>query len=130
MKKEEEDAVDNNANGYINGESHRESVSVERLRKTMAAMTMRATKRITPDRVYSLVAHPTTHKDLVFIGDRKGWLGMWDASQDVADIDKEDDDGDEDEDGNPIDKNAFVQRVFNDHGTISCMRLDPVKAHT
>lgn len=102
---------------------------------------MRATKRITPDRVYSLAVHPTTQKDLVFIGDRKGWLGIWDASADAAELDKEDDDEDEDtktngkkeeaeDEDDDLDKNAFVQRVFNDHGTISCLRLDPVKSHT
>jgi len=89
-------------------------------------MSLKAIKRITPDRVYSLAVHPTTDKDLVFVGDRKGWLGIWNASADAEEqlIEKEEDEV------NQIDQHAFAQRVYNDHGTIACLRFDPIKAHT
>jgi hypothetical protein len=87
-------------------------------------MSLKAVKKITPDRVYSLAVHPTTDKDLVFVGDRKGWLGIWNASADAEEIGKEEDETDQ------LDRHAFAQRVYNDHGTISCLRFDPIKAHT
>ena len=124
VKKEEDDDVPH-ANGYAEDTDERESISMKRLQETMGALSMKAMKRITPDRVYSLAVHPTTDKDLVFIGDRKGWLGIWDASADAEDLEKVEE-GEEDE----LDRYASVQRVFNDHGTISCLRLDPIKAHT
>lgn len=88
-------------------------------------MSLKAIKRITPDRVYSLAVHPTTDKDLVFVGDRKGWLGIWNASADAEEqLTKEE------VEKNQLDTHAFAQRVYNDHGTIACLRFDPIKAHT
>ena len=103
----------------------KDSKGLESLRKTFGKMSMKAVKRVTPDRIYSLAVHPTTDKDLVFIGDRKGWLGIWNATADEQEELKDEED-EEDE----YDRNAFVHRVYNDHGTISCLRLDPLKAHT
>ena len=119
IKKEDTDAIEND------GTDVREPIGIESLRKTFGKMEMKAVKRVTPDRIYSLAVHPIEDKDLVFIGDRKGWLGIWNASADEQEGLKDEED-EEDE----YDRNAFVHRVYNDHGTISCLRLDPLKAHT
>jgi hypothetical protein len=116
VKKEESDSED---------EAPSTRIGMTSLRKTFDTMSMRAVKKITPDRVYSLAVHPTTDKDLVFVGDRKGWLGIWNASADAQDDIEE-----EEDEENELDRNAFAQRVYNDHGTISCLRFDPLKAHT
>lgn len=102
------------------------SIGIKSLTDTFAAMEMKAVKRITPDRLYSAALHPTEQKDLVFVGDRKGWLGIWDASADASGEALKTEDDEEDE----YDRNAFVQRVFHDHGTIARLQFDPVKAHT
>lgn len=102
------------------------SVGMQSLNKTFESMSMKAVKRITPDRIYSAALHPIENKDLVFVGDRKGWLGIWDASTDASGEALQTEDDEEDE----YDRHAFVQRVFHDHGTIARMQFDPVKAHT
>ena len=45
--------------------------------------------KITPERIYSLGFHPTTDKPLVFAGDKKGNLGIFDASQTASPVKKE-----------------------------------------
>lgn len=122
VKKEESDLSDIEDDDA----SASERIGLTRLRETFENMSMKAVKKITPDRVYSLAVHPTTEKDLVFVGDRKGWMGIWNASADAADeaLKKEEDEEDE------LDRHAFAQRVYHDHGTIACMKFDPHKAHT
>ena len=122
VKKEEgdiEDASDNDS-------SPSERIGLSRLRATFDNMSLKAVKKITPDRVYSLAVHPTTDKDLVFVGDRKGWLGIWNASADAAEEELKKEEDEED----PLDRHAFAQRVYHDHGTIACMKFDPIDAHT
>lgn len=122
--KKEEDEDDVFANGHAEKEDDA-TISLDSLRKTFNKLEMKSIKRVTPDRIYSLAVHPVVDKDLVFIGDRKGWLGMWNASIDEEEALKNEDDEDDE-----YDRHAFVHRVYNDHGTISCLRLDPHKAHT
>ena len=106
---------------------HKASISLSSVTKTLASMELRSVKRITPDRIYSIAVHPSEDKDLVFMGDRKGWLGTWDASGDFAD---QGDDAENEEDEGEYDKYSFVQRAYSDHGTIACLKFDPIKAHT
>lgn len=42
-------------------------------------MTLVANTKVTPERIYSMVVHPTPTKTLVFAGDKAGMLGIWDA---------------------------------------------------
>ena len=128
-KKEESDDELPNDNGASHAEYDddvKPSIGMQGLDKTFASMSMKAVKRITPDRIYSAALHPVAHKDLVFVGDRKGWLGIWDASTDASGEALQTEDDEEDE----YDRHAFVQRVFHDHGTIARMLFDPIKAHT
>lgn len=118
VKKEESDAEDDMSTS--------ERIGMTSLRKTFDNMSMKAIKKITPDRVYSLAVHPTTDKDLVFVGDRKGWMGIWNASADAAEEEAKPEEVEE----QSYDAHAFAQRVYNDHGTIACMRFDPLQAHT
>ncbi|ORY45028.1 WD40-repeat-containing domain protein [Leucosporidium creatinivorum] len=63
--------------------------SVETLQSTLEELEHRGTVKITPERVYSLHYHPDTTKDLIFIGDKEGNVGLWDATETQA----ADDDG-------------------------------------
>lgn len=134
VKKEESDEEEEASEGsplqyYVDDEYEtKDSIGYKSLAKTFNKMTLRASKKATPDRIYSALIHPTEDKDLLFLGDRKGWLGIWDASADTEEMLKSDERSDDGDDAD-YDKNCFVQRVFNDHGTISCMRLDPIKGH-
>lgn len=53
--------------------------------------------KITPERIYSLLFHPSTDKPLVFAGDKLGNLGLFDGSQQVPEIKAEDDEEELDE---------------------------------
>lgn len=40
-------------------------------------MELRGNAKVTNDRVFSMVVHPDKRKDLVFVGDKYGSLGMY-----------------------------------------------------
>ncbi|KAH7018155.1 WD40-repeat-containing domain protein [Microdochium trichocladiopsis] len=48
--------------------------------------------KITPERVYALTFHPIQEKPLVLAGDKKGTLGIFDASQPPPEYDEDDED--------------------------------------
>lgn len=37
--------------------------------------------QIVPDRIYSMVVHPDPTQDRVFVGDKSGHIGLWNASE-------------------------------------------------
>ncbi|KAM0792212.1 hypothetical protein ACM66B_004908 [Microbotryomycetes sp. NB124-2] len=49
----------------------------------------RATVKVIPDRIYSMTIHPHALRDLIFVGDKSGHVGLWDAT----DAGLEDDEG-------------------------------------
>lgn len=44
--------------------------------------------KVVPNRVYSLAVHPSIEKDVVFVGDKKGCIGVWDRT-DYSKVKKE-----------------------------------------
>lgn len=44
--------------------------------------------KVVPNRVYSLAVHPSMEKDIVFVGDKKGCIGVWDRT-DYSKVKKE-----------------------------------------
>ncbi|KAK4058898.1 hypothetical protein OIO90_000344 [Microbotryomycetes sp. JL221] len=50
----------------------------------------RATVKIVPERIYAMVVHPHSDKEIIFAGDKSGHVGVWDATQ----AGLEDEDGD------------------------------------
>lgn len=50
--------------------------------------------KIVPQRIYSMGFHPTEEKPLIFAGDKEGAMGIFDASQDVPEVDDDDEDAD------------------------------------
>ena len=51
------------------------------LSDSLSNLSLRGLVKVTPDRVYSLVVHPSTSMDLVFAGDKTGHIGLWDATE-------------------------------------------------
>ncbi|GAA6011581.1 hypothetical protein JCM11491_004695 [Sporobolomyces phaffii] len=43
-------------------------------------LELRSIVKVVPERIYSLVVHPDTTKDLVFAGDKYGNIALWDAT--------------------------------------------------
>ncbi|EPQ31927.1 uncharacterized protein PFL1_00126 [Pseudozyma flocculosa PF-1] len=68
------------------------------LEAVLNRMKLRSAAKVTQRRVYSMAYHPTTDKDLVFVGDKEGSIGIWDAAAPRGSGAKEDDAADEDED--------------------------------
>ncbi|EEQ85852.1 hypothetical protein RJZ56_005956 [Blastomyces dermatitidis] len=77
--------------------------------------------KITPERVYSMVFHPTEAKPLIFAGDKLGNLGIFDASQTLPVAVKVEDDEDEDDD----DPDPIITTIKPHARTISSMHLHP-----
>lgn len=80
--------------------------------------------KVTADRVFSMTVHPDPAKTLVFVGDKTGSLGIWDALAPADehggdDGDQVDDDDEDDSEG----KHWSLQA----HGrsSISCIRVSP-----
>ncbi|KAF3763909.1 WD repeat-containing protein [Cryphonectria parasitica EP155] len=48
--------------------------------------------KIVPQRIYSMGFHPTQAKPLIFAGDKEGAMGIFDASQEVTEVNDEDED--------------------------------------
>ncbi|KDE06652.1 hypothetical protein MVLG_03003 [Microbotryum lychnidis-dioicae p1A1 Lamole] len=56
------------------------NVDTKALQTIIKSVEHRATVKIIPDRIYSMVVHPDQTRDLVFAGDKKGHIGLWDAT--------------------------------------------------
>lgn len=52
-----------------------------RLEASLSKLVLRGITKVVSERVYSLVVHPSTTKDLVFVGDKIGNVGLWDAGE-------------------------------------------------
>lgn len=53
----------------------------EKLKSRLSKLQLRGITKVVPERVYSLVVHPSTSKDLVFVGDKIGNIGLWDSTE-------------------------------------------------
>lgn len=61
-------------------EERKPSASIEELKESLAGLVLRSLVKVVPERVYSLVVHPSVTKELVFVGDKTGFIGLWDAT--------------------------------------------------
>ncbi|CDM36953.1 hypothetical protein DTO013E5_7126 [Penicillium roqueforti] len=76
--------------------------------------------KITPERVYSMVFHPSESKPLIFAGDKLGHLGMLDASQEKPTPGEDDDEDD-------FDPDPVLTTLKPHTRTISAMMVNPSK---
>lgn len=103
------------------------------LQDVLNRMTLKSVAKVTPRRVYSMAYHPATDKDLVFVGDKEGSIGIWDAAATLASpstngVKKEHDD---DQQGTNEQEAAFPEGkawTLQVHGRspVTCIKLDPV----
>lgn len=106
------------------GRGGRKSVStvssdpnVKALQKEFENMDLKKSCKATPDRVYSMAVHPSVDRELVFVGDKNGRLGVCDMTNP------------EDEDTEEEHKDTFALQA---HGksAISAIRIAPNQPHT
>lgn len=61
---------------YADLEPKKQADEVTRLKEQFKNMELRGNAKVTNDRVFSMVVHPDNMRDLVFVGDKYGCLGM------------------------------------------------------
>ncbi|KIK18943.1 hypothetical protein PISMIDRAFT_169387 [Pisolithus microcarpus 441] len=111
--------------------SNQEEREVEMLRSKLGKMKIVSMAKVTDSRIYSSACHPEPSKDLVFVGDKHGQLGIWDARATPDEV--------TDEDGNVLpadDKEMGKCWRLQQHwpatpqSSISCIKFDPIDAHS
>lgn len=90
-----------------------------RLRDQFTGMHLAANKKVTTERVYTMLVHPEPSKNLVLVGDKYGQLGVWDAVPD-AEVTEEDEDAD----------GRIWRLQAHAKNSISCMKVDPVNGQS
>lgn len=94
------------------------------LKDVMEKMELLSVDKVVMRRVYSMIVHPNTEKDLIFVADKEGSIGVWDPlakSESNA----------EDQEGNEEDEmNSGKSWSLQVHGKspITCLRFDPISA--
>ncbi|KAH0826908.1 WD40 repeat-like protein [Lanmaoa asiatica] len=81
-----------NVDAWVYESDKRGERETQELRKRLGIMKVVSRAKVTEGRVYSAVYHPEPTKDLIFIGDKHGQLGIWDARAPAEEVADEDDD--------------------------------------
>ncbi len=99
------------------------------LRKRLSRMVVRSRARVTRDRVYSMAYHPEKTKDLIFVGDKHGQLGIWDA---FASPEEDEEDEDIDSDTKEGGRYWRLQPHWpkSPKSSISSVKFSPTDAHS
>lgn len=84
-------------------------------------MVLRSADKVTNKRVYSMVFHPNREKDLIFVGDKEGSVGVWDPNAQVEQG--------EGEEGDVKTGQSWNLQVHG-RSPITCLRFDPISATT
>ncbi|KAL7415987.1 WD40-repeat-containing domain protein [Mrakia frigida] len=94
---------------------------VFKLKEQFDGLVIRSQARVTEERVFSMTVHPEKTKTLVFVGDKYGQLGIWDA---LAPPDETPDDSDAAASKYLAEGKHWKIQV---HGksSLSCMKVDP-----
>ncbi|KAF6767388.1 WD40 repeat [Kalmanozyma brasiliensis GHG001] len=116
------------------GKQEDEAQSQERteLEEVLNRMTLKSVAKVTPKRVYSMAYHPSMDKDLVFVGDKEGFIGVWDAAPIASSstsngVKKEVDDDEEEQDAGETfpEGKAWTLQVHG-RSPVTCIKFDPV----
>lgn len=86
------------------------------LESLLNTMRLRSHSRVAQKRIYSMLYHPSTEKDLVFTGDQEGVLGVWNA------LDTSVRTGYEEED---MPSGSAFSLWVHAKSAIGCLRMDP-----
>lgn len=113
----------------VDAVEHRATVKVSDQRPWRAVLRLMAHVcwyppiQVVPERIYSAVVHPDSTRDLVFVGDKGGHIGLWDATEAGLMVTVPGDDEDE-EDQEVESKGSFWHwRAHN--RTVSTLKIPP-----
>ncbi|PWY97537.1 hypothetical protein BCV70DRAFT_208486 [Testicularia cyperi] len=105
------------------------SISAERrqLEEILDRMTLKSAAKVTSKRIYSMACHPATDKDLIFVGDKEGSIGVWDATVTPESIKKENDgeEAKEEQEETFPEGKAWTLQVHG-RSPVTCIKFDPV----
>ncbi|KAJ9476478.1 DNA damage-binding protein CMR1 [Pseudozyma hubeiensis] len=107
------------------------STERKELEDILNKMTLKSAAKVTPKRVYSMAYHPSTDKDLVFVGDKEGSIGVWDAAPTASSspkgsvVKKEDDEEEQDAEDAFPEGTAWTLQVHG-RSPVTCIKFDPV----
>ncbi|MCO5583349.1 hypothetical protein L7F22_037259 [Adiantum nelumboides] len=95
----------------IKDEKHKE------LKEVMDRMELLSVDKVVMRRIYSMIVHPNPEKDLIFVADKEGSIGVWDPLAK----------NENDEEGEMNSGRSWSLQV---HGKspITCLRFDPISA--
>ncbi|TKY90907.1 hypothetical protein EX895_000905 [Sporisorium graminicola] len=108
------------------------SAERKQLEDILNKMTLKSAAKVTPKRVYSMAYHPATDKDLVFVGDKEGSIGVWDAaysastSNNGTTIKKEDDDDEDEQNDDSFPEGKAWTLQVHGRSPVTCIKFDPV----
>lgn len=115
-------------------EDSEQSAERRELEEILNKMTLKSAAKVTPKRVYSMAYHPAIDKDLIFVGDKEGSIGVWDAAPAASSssttskgaVKQEDEDDEEEaaEEEFPSGK-AWTLQVHG-RSPVTCIKFDPV----
>ncbi|WVW86016.1 hypothetical protein I302_108054 [Kwoniella bestiolae CBS 10118] len=117
---------DSNKDAYADNDSV--PTEVARLKSAFKNMELKANAKVTEDRVFSMVVHPMRSKTLVFVGDKSGQLGIWDALGAPEEIVKSEDDtnGVKEEQEEETHEGRVWRVQAHARSAITSMKVDPV----
>ncbi|KAG9001621.1 hypothetical protein FRB93_012047 [Tulasnella sp. JGI-2019a] len=101
---------------------------LEDLKTRVRRAEVKSRAKISADRVYSMAYHPETSKDVVFIGDKHGKLGVWEPFAIPEET--------VDEDGETVTTEGGRHWTLQPHwpstskSSVSAMKVDPIDAHS
>lgn len=87
------------------------------LEDTFKDMQLLSANKVTPKRIYTAAFHPSTRRDVVFTGDKNGYISVWEP---LANRDE----------GNEItgsDGITYNLRIPHDSSPISCIKIPPTQ---
>jgi len=101
--------------------------AISALRKQLSPMVIRSRAKVTQDRIYSMAYHPEVTKDLIFVGDKHGQLGIWDA---LAPVEASGDDDNENSDGSEGGRYWRLQPHWpkTAKSSLSCVKFSPTNS--
>ncbi|ODN81496.1 hypothetical protein L202_01918 [Cryptococcus amylolentus CBS 6039] len=102
------------------------SDDTQRLREAFSDMSLKANVKVTNERVFSMCVHPEKRKTIVFVGDKYGGLGIWDALGPAAAKAENDDDTNGVKDEEESQEGRVWRIQAHAKNSISCMKVDPI----
>ncbi|KAG8958736.1 hypothetical protein FRC03_008858 [Tulasnella sp. 419] len=111
-------------------ETIKSDARLDELKKKLQGVKVRSRAKLMRERIYSMAYHSEKTKDLIFIGDKTGQMGIWDALAPADEV--EDDDGEVSAQDGEGGKYWTLQPHWppTAKSSISCIKLDPIDSHS